>query len=77
MEICKAPTLRLKVKAPNKCNITHIMYIEMKNVISNLTKKLTHASVDQQGFKHSLEKQWSQIHKLHFYYKINPSYLVA
>ena len=33
MEICKAPTLRLK--APNKHNITHIMYIEMDNVISN------------------------------------------
>ena len=29
MEICKAPTLRLK--APNKH--THIMYIEMENVI--------------------------------------------
>ena len=28
MEICKAPTLRLK--APNKHSITHIMYIEMK-----------------------------------------------
>ena len=31
MEICKAPTLRLK--ALNKH--THIMYIEMENVISN------------------------------------------
>ena len=28
MEICKAPTLRLK--ALNKYSITHIMYIEMK-----------------------------------------------
>ena len=28
MEICKAPTLRLK--ALNKHNITHIMYIEME-----------------------------------------------
>ena len=28
MEICKAPTLRLK--ALNKHSITHIMYIEMK-----------------------------------------------
>ena len=28
MEICKAPTLRLK--APNKHSITHIMYIEME-----------------------------------------------
>ena len=37
MEICKAPTLRLK--ALNKHNITHITYnIEMENVISNLTK---------------------------------------
>ena len=34
-EICKAPTLRLK--ALNKHNITHIMYIEMENV-GNLTK---------------------------------------
>ena len=37
MEVCKAPTLRLK--ALNKHNITHIIYnIEMENVISNLTK---------------------------------------
>ena len=34
MEICKAPTLQLK--APNKYNIIHIMYIEIENVISNL-----------------------------------------
>ena len=33
MEICKAPTLRLK--APNKYSITHVMYIEMENIISN------------------------------------------
>ena len=33
MEICKAPTLRLK--ALNKYGITRIMYIEMENVISN------------------------------------------
>ena len=31
MEICKAPTLRLK--APNKH--THTMYIEMESVINN------------------------------------------
>ena len=36
MEICKAPTMRLK--ALNKHSVTHIMYIEMENVISNLTK---------------------------------------
>ena len=37
MEICKAPTLRLK--ALNKHNTTHIIYnIEMENFISNLTK---------------------------------------
>ena len=36
MEICKALTLRLK--SPIKHNIAHIMYIEMENVISNLTK---------------------------------------
>ena len=47
MEICKAPTLRFK--ALNKHSITHIMYIEVENVISNKnvykkkkTKKLTH-----------------------------------
>ena len=33
MEICKAPTLRLK--AVNMHCTTHIMYIEMENVISN------------------------------------------
>ena len=31
MEICKVPTLWLKVL--NKHSITHIMYIEMENVI--------------------------------------------
>ena len=31
MDICKAPTLRLK--ALNKHSITHIMYSEMENVI--------------------------------------------
>ena len=36
METRKAPTLRLK--ALNKHNITHIMYIKMEDVISNLTK---------------------------------------
>ena len=40
MEICKALTLRLK--ALHKPKITHIIYIKMENVISNLTKKLTH-----------------------------------
>ena len=34
MEICKAPTPRLK--ALNKHNTTNIMYIEMENVISSL-----------------------------------------
>ena len=33
MEICKSPTLRLK--SLNKHSITHIMYIEMENVIGN------------------------------------------
>ena len=36
MEICKAPFLRLK--GLNKRNIIHILYIEMENVISNLTE---------------------------------------
>ena len=31
MDICKAPTLRLK--ALNKHSLTHIRYIEMENVI--------------------------------------------
>ena len=39
MTICKAPTLRLK--ALNKHSVTHIMYIEMENVISNLTEAST------------------------------------
>ena len=40
MEICKAPTLRLK--ALNRYSITHIMiiYIDMENVITISTKKL-------------------------------------
>ena len=33
MDICKAPTLRLK--APNKHNITHVMYMEMEHATSN------------------------------------------
>ena len=33
MTVCKTPTLRLK--ALNKHSITHVMYIEMENVISN------------------------------------------
>ena len=39
MEICKAPILRLK--AMNKHNISHIMYIEMENGIRKLTKTVT------------------------------------
>ena len=34
MEMCKAPTLLLK--ALNKHSITHMMYIEIENVISNM-----------------------------------------
>ena len=41
MEICKAPTLRLK--APNMH--THIMYIEMENVIQTKTKDISNISV--------------------------------
>ena len=37
MEICKAPTLRLK--ALNKHRIIHIMYSEMENNINNEKKK--------------------------------------
>ena len=33
LEICKAPTLRLK--APNKHSIMHVKCIEMENVISS------------------------------------------
>ena len=39
MDIWKAPTLQLK--ALNKHNVTHIKYIEMENVTSNLTKANT------------------------------------
>ena len=39
MDICKASTLRLK--ALNKHNMTHIMSIDIENVISNLTKANT------------------------------------
>ena len=40
MDICRAPTPWLK--ALNKHNdVTHIMYIEMENVISNLRKTNT------------------------------------
>ena len=38
MEMYKVLTLRLK--ALNKHNMTHIMYIEMENVIRNLTKAI-------------------------------------
>ena len=34
-EICKAPTPRLK--ALNNYNVMHLMYVEMENVVSNLT----------------------------------------
>ena len=37
--ICKAPILRLK--APNKHNITHVMYMEMEHATSN-EQKPTH-----------------------------------
>ena len=47
MEICKVPTLRLK--ALNKH--THIMYIEMENVIKNNNNKIY-----RQGFKHNYAK---------------------
>ena len=49
MNICKMPTQRLKEL--NK-HITRIMYIEMENVISNLTKPNTWCR-HQQGFKHN------------------------
>jgi len=39
VDICKAPTLRLK--ALNKHSIAHIMYIEMENVIRKRIEKTT------------------------------------
>ena len=39
MEICKAPAYTLRLKALNKHSITHIMYTEMENVISNKKEK--------------------------------------
>ena len=50
MEISKAPTLWLK--ALNKQNLTHVMYIKMKKVIWNFTKANTKCT-PQQGFKHN------------------------
>ena len=49
MEICKVPTLRLRVL--NKHSVTHIMYIEMENVIRKKTKQCRH-----QGIKHNYAK---------------------
>ena len=44
MEICKAPTLQLKV--PNKHRLTRIIYIEMENVISDKKNKaITQCSI--------------------------------
>ena len=43
MDICKAPTLRLK--ALNKH--THIMYIEMENVIKKAEKKKKRGDIDK------------------------------
>ena len=40
MQICKEPTLRLKVL--NKHNITHIMSIEITNVLIVFSKMLTY-----------------------------------
>ena len=48
MEICKAPTLRLK--ALNKH--THIMYIKMENVIKNKEE----ICIYRQVFKHNYAK---------------------
>ena len=47
MEICKAPTLRLKVLN----NHTHIMYIEMENVIQK-----NNIYIYRQVFKHNYAK---------------------
>ena len=54
MEICKAPTLRLK--ALNKHSITHIMYIEMENVENNVeinTHARTHARTRARARAHT------------------------
>ena len=37
LEMCKVPTTP-QLEALNKHYVTHIMYVEMKNVICNLTK---------------------------------------
>ena len=55
MEICKAPTLRLK--ALNKH--THIMYIEMENVIQKKKGKKRH----RQGFLNTMLEMHK--HKTH------------
>ena len=48
MEICKAPTLWLKLLNKH----THIMYIEMENVIKKRRKRKD----NDQGFKHNYAK---------------------
>ena len=48
--MCKEPTPWLK--ALNKRNITHLMYIRMENVICILTKANT-SCTRQQGFKYN------------------------
>ena len=50
MEICKAPTLQLKPLNKH----THIMYIEMENVIPPPHRKIVF--IYQQVFKHNYAK---------------------
>ena len=54
MEICKAPTLRLKVL--KKHSITHIMYIEME--ILSAIKKL---KIKNEKLAHNVDKGFSSI----------------
>ena len=48
-EICKVPTPRLK--ALNNYNVMHLMYIEMENVVSNLTIVITQCFTPSQPLR--------------------------
>ena len=49
MEICKAPTLRLKALSKN--SITHLMYIEMGNISSKNNKNNNNNSYNNNSKK--------------------------
>ena len=61
MEICKAPTLRLK--ALNMHSITHIMYIEMEMLWGKKKKKrVTHNADINKGSSITMKKMRARAH---------------